>query len=323
MTIRGLAVALLTALVLTPVLTTTSAQALPDPLRSEQYGIDLIHAPAAWQTATGEGVRVAVIDSGVDHAHLDLVRQIAHTEGESVAEPYGLFADLPVGPWETTQDTDGHGTLVTGVLAAERGNGVGIAGTSDATVIPIKLDDVGVIPYAEFIADGIQAAIEADADVVQISQTTTSSLDVLDTALADAEEAGLVVVAASGNEDEATPRWPAAAGTAVAVGAVDADAEVWSESNAGVALVAPGVEVLSTQLGNLYRPGTGTSFAAPFVSGTVALMLDACPTMPPSDVREALNRTAEDLGPPGYDADAGWGLLRADRAVAAATAACA
>lgn len=323
MSARGLAAALLTVLLVTPVLTTSSAQALPDPLRSEQYGLDLIHAPTAWQTATGEGVRVAVIDSGVDHTHLDLVRQIAHEDGRSVAEPHGLYADLPVGPWDTTQDTDGHGTLVAGVLAAERGNGIGIAGTSDATVIPIKLDDVGVIPYASFLADGIQVAIEADADVVQISQTTPTSPDVLEAALADAEEAGLVVVAASGNQGEATPRWPAAAGTAVAVGAVDADAEVWPDSNAGVALVAPGVDVLSTQLGNLYRPATGTSFAAPFVSGTVALMLDACPTMTPSDVRDALNRTAEDLGPADWDADAGWGLLRADRAVGAATSACA
>lgn len=315
---RASPAALLALLLVTPALATVSAGGLPDPLRGQQYGLEMIHAPEAWGTATGEDVRVAVLDSGVDHTHLDLARQVAHTEGASVAEPFGAFAGLPVGPWNTTQDTDGHGTLVAGVLAAERGNGIGIAGTSDATVIPVKLDGVGVIPLAEFLADGIQAAIEADADVVQISQSTPSSSPELEAALAAAEAEGLVVVAAAGNQGDEAPRWPAAAGSAVAVGAVDEAGQHWAEANGDVDLVAPGVDVLSTGLANTYQEATGTSLAAPFVSGTAALMLEACPAMTPGEVRDTLNGTAEDLEATGHDAATGWGLVRADRAVDAA-----
>lgn len=303
---------------------TLGALATPpsDVLRSQQYALDLVEAPAAWEHADGSGVRVAVVDTGVDLAHADLVTRTAVGEGESVAEPTGLYANLPAGPWNTTQDTDGHGTLVAGLVAAERGNGVGIAGPSRATIVPVKIDDVGVLSTSELLAEGIRAAVAADADVVQVSQVTFADTGGLGDALEAAEREGATVVAAAGNGGQSSPDWPAAAGTAIAVGAVDQDASLWSESNRGVDVVAPGVEVLSTALGNRYAEATGTSLAAPIVSATAAMMLDACPSLEPTDLRSLVNATAEDLAGPGWDPGTGWGLLQADDATQAAIQAC-
>lgn len=313
---------LVAAVVLAP---TIPAQALApgDVLRDEQYALDMVEAPDAWATATGEGVEVAVVDTGTDLTHADLVNRTAVVEGTSVAEPTGTYARLPAGPWNTTQDTDGHGTLVAGMVAAERDNAVGIAGPSRATIVPIKTDDVGVLATADLVAEGIQAAVEAEVDAIQVSQVVPENVGGLGNALAEAEAAGIPVVAAAGNTGEPEPAWPAAAGTAIAVGAVDETASPWSESNGGVDVVAPGVDVLSTGLGNRYAQATGTSLAAPIVAASLAIALDACPALEPVELRRLVNATAADLRQPGWGARTGWGLVQADELAARAAGRCA
>lgn len=296
---------------------------LPDALAPMQYGLGLIGAPAAWALADGAGVRVAVLDSGVDHAHLDLLPRVDLLGGTSVARPYGTYARLPLGPWNTTQDTGGHGTLVSGVVAAERGNVLGVAGVSRATIVPVKVDDLGVLGDLGMVAQGIHAALDRGARVVHMSLGASVTTPELDAALARAEAEGAVVVASSGNDGGTRPTWPAASPTVIGVGAVDAAAEPWAMNNqASADLAAPGVDVWSTFLGNTYAPFTGTSLAAPHVSGVAALMLDSCPALAPAEVRALLYATAQDVGPPGFDGGTGWGLVRADRALAAALAAC-
>jgi len=315
-------VLVLAAALVVPMLAGPAAAQLVDPLRSQQYGLETVHVPEAWDIATGEEVRVAVIDSGVDRAHADLALQVAQGEGETVAEPTGTYQTLPVGPWNTTQDTDGHGTLVSGIVAAQRGNGVGIAGVSDATIVPVKMIAFGGLETVDDVAEAMHVALDANADVLQMSVSTRDTSPALDAALARAEAEDAVVVASAGNTGGDEPRWPANAGTAIAVGAVDEETAVWENSNRDPSVVAPGVDVFSSWLGNTYREATGTSFSTPFVSGTAALMLDACPSLSPAQVRESVNATAEDLGGEGYDEGSGWGLLRADRATQQAAKLC-
>lgn len=293
-----------------------------DPLRAEQYALDAIHAPDAWATATGDGVRVAVVDSGVDHGHHDLATAIDHAGASSVAQPVGAYSNLPAGPWNTTQDTDGHGTQVAGLLAAERGNGLGIAGASAATVIPVKVAEVGAPADTDRLAAAVEAALDADADLVQVSFVSHGTGEDLVEALERAERAGVPVVAAAGNLGEGEPGWPAQAPTVVAVGAVEPDLSPWPASNEGVDMVAPGVDVLTTTVPNAFEETSGTSFATPLVSATAALMLDACPSLDPVQLRSTLNTTAEDLSTPGPDAATGWGLVHADRATTAAADTC-
>lgn len=303
--------ALVVVLVVVPLAGAAGALDVGDPLRGEQYALDLVNAPEAWEVATGTGVRVAVVDSGVDHAHHDLVTRVDPVAGSSSAEPFGSLAALPVGPWSTSQDAVGHGTNVAGVVAAERGNGLGLAGVSEATVVPVKVEGVGVVGNASMLAAGIGAALDAGVDVVQVS-VSTGDASALERVLERAEREGVLVVAAAGNQGQAEPRWPAAAGTVVAVGAVDEHARVWEASNGGVDVVAPGVDVWTTSLGNGFEQVTGTSVAAPVVSGVGAMMLEACPDVSPGQAREALNATAIGLGTGG----SGWGLVQADGAVA-------
>ena len=282
------------------------------------WGINRVNAPEVWaQGHTGEGVVVAVIDSGVDYNHPDLAGNIwSNTDeipGNGIDDDGNGYID-DVRGWDFfDNDSDpnevfslgfdspyGHGTHVAGVIAAAD-DGLGVTGVApDATIMPIRVaGDLGI--QATDIALGIRYAADNGADVINLSLGGGYSAEEED-AIRYATERGVVIAISSGNEGLSRPVYPArdADKYGIAVGAIDFFDTVPEFSNgAGDALdyvVAPGVGVRSTQPGNGYGYLSGTSFAAPHVAGVAALMLGANPNLTPTQVEEIIADTADPSG---------------------------
>jgi serine protease len=295
-----------------------SAGAAGDPLRPQQWGLDAIGADAAHATSTGSGAVVAVVDSGVAAGHPDLAgRLVAGYD----------FVQNDAAP----QDGHGHGTHVAGIVGAATGNGVGVASVAPgAGIMPVRvLDDAGSGSSAR-VALGIDWAREHGAHVINLSLGAEIPLvgaaegDEVDAAIRRALAAGVVVVAAAGNNSMPICEQPAAAAGLLCVGAVDRRLQrsYFSSFGQGLGVVAPGgsglpmqgEDVLSTVPPAGYDEMAGTSQAAPHVAGVAALLV-ARGLRGQAVVRRILD-TAADLGPAGYDAQYGHGLVDARAAVA-------
>ncbi|MEA2478805.1 MAG: serine protease [Thermoleophilaceae bacterium] len=306
-----MAAALLAVLALAPL-----AGAANDPERSRQWGLDMIEADAAHQTTTGSGAVVAVIDTGVDAAHQDLAGRLL---------PGHDFVDKD----DTPQDGNGHGTHVTGIVAADTGNGIGVSSVAPgAQVLPIRvLDDSGSGTDADVIA-GIDYAISKKVDVINLSLggLPVSALDSggdFAAALQRAVDAGIVVVAAAGNDSLPICEQPGIQGKMLCVGAVDKRGmRSFFSSGDGAAIMAPGgsaapgtdEDVLSTLPGNQYGEIAGTSQATPHVSGVAALLVQH--GLHGQAVVDRVLATASDAGVPGPDPVYGVGIVNARAAVA-------
>jgi subtilisin family serine protease len=312
---RRLTLATLLALLL---IAPATASAAGDPLRSRQWNLDLIHADAAHATATGAGATVAIVDSGVQADHPDLAGRLL---------PGYDFVDNDATP----QDGNGHGTHVTGIVGAATGNGVGIASVAPgAKLLPVRvLDDSGGGDSAT-VAKGIDYARTHGADVINLSLGSDVPLagamggDDMDAAIHRALAAGIVVVAAAGNNSVPVCEQPAAADGLLCVGAVDKRKQrsYFSSFGSGLGVVAPGgsglpgtdEDVLSTVPTSTYEEMAGTSQATPHVSGVAALLV-GLGLHGQAAVKRILD-TSEDLGSPGVDAEYGHGLVDAAAAVA-------
>ncbi|WP_456845005.1 S8 family serine peptidase, partial [Cellulomonas sp. P5_C6] len=281
-----------------------------DPLLSYTWPyMDLTRMPRAWDVSTGSGVVVAVLDTGVSATHEDLTGSVLP----------GI--DLVDGDSDAT-DEHGHGTLVAGIVAAHGNNGKGIAGTAyGAKILPVRVLDETGNGNDETIAEGISWAVAHGADVINLSLGGPEVAPLLRSAIVSAVAAGVVVVAAAGNDGTETPFFPAAYAPDIdgllAVGATDDDGALTSFSSWGdwVSLTAPGWSIVGPALDGGYASGSGTSFAAPQVSGTAALVLAHAPTRTPAQVEAALVSTARDAGPRGVDDYYGSGVLDAAAAV--------
>jgi subtilisin family serine protease len=290
-----------------------------DTYREYQWNLDRLAINDAWRESLGEGVTVAVVDSGVS------------------AGPDGFDSLLP--GWDFVNDDDdpaddnGHGTHVAGTVAQRSGNGVGCAGMAPlASVLPVKVLDASGSGYLSDVVAGIAYAVDHGADVVNLSLGSSGSSTTLATAVLTARIRGTVVVAASGNDGASVVSYPAALPGVIAVGAVDAaDDRTWY-SNAGpeLDLVAPGGDnkadldgdgvadgILQETLAGgawSYRLYQGTSMATPHVSGAFALLLGAGASRDAAEA--ALLGTAADLGSAGRDDDYGYGLIQPVEALA-------
>ena len=253
----------------------TAQAASNDPLRPQQWGLDLIEADAAHATSTGEGAVVAVVDTGVLASHEDLRGRLL---------PGHDFVDNDDKP----QDDNGHGTHVTGIVAADANNGVGIEGVAPgATILPIRvLNKKGIGTDAD-IAKGIDYAVAQHADVINLSlgddavTTVTGDDEVYTKALQRALDAGIVVVAAAGNDTAPFCEQPALHGPLLCVGAIDRRGMRTFYSSSGD-IVAPGgsatfggsdEDILSTFNSGKYETMAGTSQATPHVAGVAALLV--------------------------------------------------
>jgi subtilisin len=289
------------------------AQTLP-------WGIDHIDADIAWSSARGAGVKLAILDTGGDYDHPDL----SYVGGVNFA---GWLRDGSTAPaqWD---DKNGHGTWTSGIAAA-LDNDIGVVGAApDASLWAVKVLSNSGTGWDSDIAQGIDWAIGSGMDVISMSLGGPGYSTALAEACQDAWEAGMIIVAAAGNEGDGDPSteelsYPAAYPTVIAVGATTQTDGLASFSNTGsfLELGAPGVSVYSTYKGGGYASYSGTSASCPHVSGVVALVLSADPGLTNGQVRALLADTARDLGAAGWDAGFGYGLVDAGAAVAAAVSA--
>ncbi|WP_413163773.1 S8 family serine peptidase [Capilliphycus salinus ALCB114379] len=290
-------------------------------LGGNDWGRDLIGAPEVWtQGITGENVVVAVIDSGVDYNHPDLFANIWSNSDEipnnGIDDDNNGYVDDSRG-WDFVEqdndpmDLNGHGTHVAGITGASR-DGVGITGVApNAEIMPVRVLDRNGFGKVSDALRGIRYAVENGADVINLSLGGNDYIsEVLDT-ISWAVEQGVVVVIAAGNESRSFPSYPArfANQFGIAVGSVDRNNQLSSFSNqAGILplnyVVAPGGDGGFSDVGDIYstvpvasgvpyRFLSGTSMAAPHVSGVVALMLQANPNLTPTQVEDILIQTAD------------------------------
>lgn len=283
-----------------------------DPYVGDEWHLAKIQAFEAWQGTTGNtNVIVAVLDSGVDTNQPDLAGRLL---------PGYDFVDGT----SNMVDDFGHGTAVTGTIAADGNNGVGVAGVAyGCSVLPVKvMDSSGFAAYST-IASGINYAVENGARVINLSVAGSDASGTLQQAINFAWSNNVVVVAAAGNAATSTPMYPAACSNVLAVSATAQDDSLAYFSSYGnyVQISAPGEMIWTTQasLNNPYAPWQGTSFASPVVAGVAALVLSANPTLSNAQIVSLLEQTADDLGAPGYDPYFGYGRVNAFRAVSVAS----
>lgn len=280
---------------------------------AEQWGLGAARFPDAWTIERGSGrVGICILDTGVDASHPDLRPQLLRASDGK----YGASAMRNGG---VVTDDVGHGTHVAGIAGAVAGNGTGIAGAAREPILNIKVMDAKGGKEAD-LAEGLILCAASGARVASLSLHIDKHSPTVERAVKHAQGSGLLVVAAAGNDGKATVRYPAAYAGVLAVGSVSPNAERTAFSTYGkrLDLLAPGDHITSTFPGGLYKVGSGTSQAVPFVSAAAALVWERDATLTQSEVRTLLLATARDLGTPGRDDATGWGALDAGAAVAAA-----
>lgn len=269
---------------------------------------------SAWPISNGAGVRVAVIDSGVDRSQPQLA-------AIRYADPHNVVTGS-----SDVRDCQGHGTGVTGIIAAPpRGDTSFVGVAPGVTVIPIRQTDSNGAGSSNGIAAGIDWAVTHGAQVINISTGTATPSAPIEAAIVRARSRSVVIVASAGNDGQPSgvraKAYPAAYATrydnVIAVAAVDESDVVTNFSELGgyTTLSAPGVDVIMPALRSGYRSDKGTSFAAPFVTGTVALMLGAHPSLTPAQVRARLIATADPPPKTVPDPQYGYGIVNPYRAV--------
>ena len=271
-----------------------------DPGFDEQWGLIKGGFQDAWSRTRGQGVRIAVVDSGAAVRHPDLRGKIALTRDFKHND-------------SSVEDRAGHGTHVAGTVAAMTDNRKGVAGGCPACnlIIAKVFDPDQGFDFA--IARGVTWSADSGAEVINCSFTGPGDSRALKDAIDHAVKKGALVVAAAGNGDTNEPKYPAAYPGVIAVAATNREDRRASFSNFGswVDVAAPGVGILSTFPGG-YRSLHGTSVAAPHVSALAGLL--AAQGRGPQAIRDHILRTAVDLGPKGRDPYYGHGRIRADLA---------
>ncbi|MCL5036430.1 MAG: clostripain-related cysteine peptidase [Chloroflexi bacterium] len=277
-----------------------------------QYAPQLIGAEAAWDGTVKDGNKIlAVIDTGIDLTHPEFT-------GRGVAG-YDFVNDR-VYPAGANYDDNGHGTAVAGIACAEGNNGEGIAGLSwGGRLMPVKVLDSSGQGNMYNVCRGIIFAVDNGADVINVSMGSGYFSYALQDAVDYAAANGVVVIAGMGNDGSATVAYPAGCQGVIAVGSTDQNDGHSSFSNTGshISMCAPGTDIYSTDTGQAYATGSGTSLSAAHVSGAALMMLALHPAMTPSQVRSQLESTAVDLGAPGFDTTFGSGRLDLQAALGA------
>jgi len=278
----------------------------PQPQETLPWGVDRIDAELVWDTYTGEGVKVAVLDTGIDLDHPDLQANIAG--GVNI-----------INPKRPPDDDNGHGTHVAGIIAAVD-NEIGVIGVGpQISLYAVKVLNRRGWGFLSDVIAGIEWCIENGMHVINMSFGTSSDVGSFHDAVRAAYDAGIVQVAAAGNEYGGSVLYPAAYDEVIAVSATDQSDEIADFSSVGpeVELSAPGVDIPSTWKGGGYETASGTSMAAPHVTGAAALVISSG-TTGVDNVRSKLQITADDLGDPGRDELYGYGLVDAKEAATGA-----
>jgi type VII secretion-associated serine protease mycosin len=276
-----------------------------DEAREQQWQLERLRATEAWRYSTGVGVTVAVIDSGVDGKHGDLVGQVL---------PGNDFVMLG---GDGRMDPVGHGTTVAGLIAGRNDDSNGVVGLAPgARILPVRvLDDENRYDDALVVAKAVRWAVDNGAKVINLSLGGAGESPQLAAALDYAFARDVVVVACTGNISTSTgpPEvwYPAREPGVIAVGGLDEETDgLWPGSITGDAtvLTAPAVNLVGARPGGFWRV-QGTSFAAPLVSATAALVRSRYPKLSAGDVVNRMLASAKDLGQAGRDEQFGFGAV--------------
>ncbi|MCX4777283.1 type VII secretion-associated serine protease mycosin [Streptomyces sp. NBC_01264] len=308
---------------------TAAPPAAADAVRDKQWPLIALRAKLAWGITEGEGVTVAVLDTGVDPTHPDLAGQVL--EGLDLV---GMGAVRGDAAWAK------HGTAMSGIIAGHGHGSLGLGGIRGiaprAKILPVRVILEESDPGREkaraskggALAEGIRWATDHGADVINLSLGDDSSDARHDAAEDEAIQyalgKGVVVVASAGNGGNKGDRisYPAAYPGVIAVTAVNRENKKakFSTRNWYATVSAPGVGVVIAQPDRSYPDGWGTSAAAAFVSGSVALVKAAHPDLSPAQIKNLLEDTASDPPPGGRDDSRGFGLVDPAAALQAADA---
>jgi thermitase len=288
-----------------------------DPRRDEQWWLTDTGAPQAWANTKGSAeMVVAILDTGVEYTHADLVNNI-WTRPASIT----LYQDRDLGTVDDVHgynavtndgdpmDDNGHGTNCAGIIGAECGNNLGVCGFNwKIKIMPLRFMNAGGFGTLANAIEGFNYAIDrkragVNLRIINASWGLPQPSRALEDIVRKAFEAGILVVAASGstgNNNDATPHFPASYNVEniLSVAATDKSDALAQFSNYGarsVHLAAPGRDILTTALGNDYEQHSGTSLAAPMVSGVAALALSAHPGLSVVQLRRLLLNSVDKL----------------------------
>lgn len=269
------------------------------------WGLLTTDVPSVWKKTRGKGVKIAILDTGIDQDHPDLIDGIKSIKDHTAS----IFKG---------NDIQGHGTHIAGIIGA-RDNGQGIIGVAPESDLYIhKVIGDRNFGYGIEVLNAYQEAINEQADIINISLGTERPHEALWDLIKIADQKGIYTVAAAGNTGPSldTVHYPALYPEVISVGAWEPSEKVPEYSSRGtrVDIVAPGSYILSTYPPSTYAILSGTSMASPQVTGVLALFLSAfisqAQTKPrPSELRSFLQETSRDVGIVGIDTDSGYGLI--------------
>ncbi len=313
---------------------------------SDQWGLDNtgqtggtpdadIDAPEAWDLETGNAnVIIAILDTGIDLDHPDLDGKIwinmDEIAGNGIDDDHNGFID-DVNGWDVVnsdpmpQDDNGHGTHVAGIAGAHTNNAQGVAGVCwECTLMPIKiLNTVGNGTYSQ-ISAGIEYAADNGAKILNLSLGSETYSQLLQDTVDYAHNLGCVVVGAAGNFNNSNPFYPAACNHVLGVAALDHNDEKYQLSGFGtwIDLCAPGVNIQSTVYPDTYASWSGTSMAAPFVSGVAGLLFSANASWSNNLVEAQMERLADNVeaSNPDYIEQLGQGRVNAHTCISTSPA---
>lgn len=300
--------------VIVEALTKVTARPKPQPAQTLPWGINRIDADLVWDITSGDPIKAAIIDTGIDLSHPDLK--------DNIKGGYNAIS-----PTKSANDDNGHGTHVAGIVGALN-NTIGVIGVGpQIDLYAVKVLNRNGSGYLSDVIEGLDWAIKNGMQVVNMSLGTSSDILSFREAVQRVNQAGIVQVAAAGNSGSSVI-FPAAYPEVIAVSATDSTDTIasWSSRGPEVDLAAPGVSIYSTYKGQTYKTLSGTSMAAPHVTGTAALVLsipakcdaDLDGICSPSEVQQRLEATAEQVAPdliPGKDSLYGSGLIDTEKAV--------
>jgi thermitase len=290
------------------------SSALPnDPYLGSQWHVGKVGATTAWDSAAGmgEGVKIAILDSGVDSSHPDLAGNLV---------PGYNFVDGNA----DTNDTCGHGTAVAGTAAAISNNSSGVAGIAGkAKIMPVKVafynsGTSGCYAYYSTVVSGINFAADNGARIVNVSYGGVAGSQAVLNAAQYLRSKGGLLFASAGNNGRDEGVTPTSAMAVVSATDENDNLAGWSSYGSAVTLSAPGTNIWTTSTGGRYDQWNGTSFASPLVAGVAALMMSANPSLDNLTVESLLYATAVDRGAAGRDPYYGYGRVNAAAGVQAA-----
>ena len=278
------------------------------------WGVNRIDAEYAWPIA-GAGVKVAVLDTGIDQDHSDLQSNIKGGINFVERRVKGRWTVEPT-RWD---DDNGHGSHCAGIIGA-LANETGAVGVApQASLYGVKVLDKSGSGRWSYVIAGLEWCVDNGMQVASMS-LSGGYLQSVEAACANAYSSGVVLVAAAGNTGDDAQHCPAALPTVIAVSATDDldNLAYFSTYGNQIELAAPGAVIFSTYKDGGYEELSGTSMACPHVAGAVALVLGVSPGLSPDEVRSLLRATSDDLGAADWDPFYGFGLVDAEEAATGA-----